>query len=434
MKRFVIETLINWKNSLNRKPLILKGVRQCGKTYILKEFGKECYENVAYFNFEENRSLSRVFDNDFDIGRIIFELSIIANSKIEKEKTLIIFDEVQECHRALTSLKYFNENGNEYHIACAGSLLGISLNKDSSFPVGKVDFINLYPMSFNEFLVATGNENLYEYIKTFKKRTISEAISPKMENLLKQYFVIGGMPEVVASWIRNGDISEVERIQQQILSSYELDFVKHAEIKEFPKLSAIWASIPNQLAKPNSKFMFSQVKQSYRAKDLEDALMWLIDAGLIYKVSKVEKPNIPLSSYADSSFFKVYLSDVGLLRKLANVPSEVVLDQSSVYTEFKGAMAENFVLNELIKVTDQTPYYWANNNSAEVDFIVQIASNIIPIEVKSDKNVKAKSLGIYVDEYQPKYAIKTSLKSEIGGNKITYLPLYCIGVIKDYIK
>ena len=434
MKRFVIKTLINWKNSLNRKPLILKGVRQCGKTYILKEFGKECYENVAYFNFEENRSLSRVFDNDFDIGRIVFELSIIANSKIEKEKTLIIFDEVQECHRALTSLKYFNENGNEYHIACAGSLLGISLNKDSSFPVGKVDFINLYPMSFNEFLVATGNENLYEYIKTFKKRTISEAISPKMENLLKQYFVIGGMPEVVASWIRNGDISEVERIQQQILSSYELDFVKHAEIKEFPKLSAIWASIPNQLAKPNSKFMFSQVKQSYRAKDLEDALMWLIDAGLIYKVSKVEKPNIPLSSYADSSFFKVYLSDVGLLRKLANVPSEVVLDQSSVYTEFKGAMAENFVLNELIKVTDQTPYYWANTNSAEVDFIVQIASNIIPIEVKSDKNVKAKSLGIYVDEYQPKYAIKTSLKSEMGGNKITYLPLYCIGVIKDYIK
>lgn len=434
MKRFVIESLINWKNNPNRKPLILKGVRQCGKTYILKEFGKEHYENVAYFNFEEDKALSRVFDNDFDIERIIFELGVISKSKIEQEKTLIIFDEVQECSRALTSLKYFNENGSGYHLACAGSLLGISLNKDNSFPVGKVDFINLYPMSFYEFLIATGNENLYDYLKQFNKRTISEAISPKIENLLKQYYVVGGMPEVVMSWINNGDINEVERIQQQILSSYELDFVKHANIRDFPKLSAIWKSIPSQLARPNNKFMFSQVKQGSRAKDLEDALIWLIDAGLIYKVSKVEKPNIPLSSYADYSFFKIYLSDVGLLRKLANVPPEVVLDQSNIYSEFKGAMAENFVLNELVKSLEQIPFYWTSDNSAEVDFIVQIASNVVPIEVKSEKNVKAKSLGVFIDKYQPKYAVKTSLKSEIGGNKITQIPLYSISGLIDYIK
>ena len=434
MKRLVIDELVKWKESINRKPLILKGVRQCGKTYILKEFGKEHYENVAYFNFEQDKSLSRVFDNDFDIKRIVYELSIISKSKIEQGKTLIIFDEIQECGNALTSLKYFNENGNGYHVACAGSLLGIALHKNVSFPVGKVDFITLYPMSFYEFLIAAGEENLYEYLITFKGKSVSEAIAPKIINLLKQYYVVGGMPEVVDNWIKNQDIQEVEQIQQQIISSYELDFAKHADIKDFPKLTAIWSSIPNQLSKPNSKFIFSQVKKGYRAKDLEDALEWLVDAGLVYKVAKIEKPYIPLSSYADSSFFKIYLSDVGLLRRMANVPADVILDSSSIYSEFKGAVTENFVLNELTKTLRAPLYYWTSDNSAEVDFVVQSNSCVVPIEVKSETNVKARSLSVYIDKHQPKYAIKTSMKADVGGDRIYQLPLYLINQINRFIK
>lgn len=434
MKRLVIDELVKWKESTNHKPLILKGVRQCGKTYILKEFGKEHYENVAYFNFEQDKSLSRVFDNDFDIKRIVYELSIISKSKIEQGKTLIIFDEIQECGNALTSLKYFNENGNGYHVACAGSLLGIALHKNVSFPVGKVDFITLYPMSFYEFLIAAGEESLYEYLITFKGKSVSEAIAPKIINLLKQYYVVGGMPEVVDNWIKNQDIQEVEQIQQQIISSYELDFAKHADIKDFPKLTAIWSSIPNQLSKPNSKFIFSQVKKGYRAKDLEDALEWLVDAGLVYKVTKIEKPYIPLSSYADSSFFKIYLSDVGLLRRMANVPADVILDSSSIYSEFKGAVTENFVLNELTKTLRAPLYYWTSDNSAEIDFVVQSNSCVVPIEVKSETNVKARSLSVYIDKYQPKYAIKTSMKSDVGGDRIYQLPLYLINQINRFIK
>lgn len=434
MKRLVIDELVKWKESTNRKPLILKGVRQCGKTYILKEFGKEHYENVAYFNFEQDKTLSRVFDNDFDIKRIVYELSIISKSKIEQGKTLIIFDEIQECGNALTSLKYFNENGNDYHIACAGSLLGIALHKNVSFPVGKVDFITLYPMSFYEFLIAAGEESLYEYLITFEGKSVSEAIAPKIINLLKQYYVVGGMPEVVDNWIKNQDIQEVEQIQQQIISSYELDFAKHADIKDFPKLTAIWSSIPNQLSKPNSKFIFSQVKKGYRAKDLEDALEWLVDAGLVYKVAKIEKPYIPLSSYADNSFFKIYLSDVGLLRRMANVPADVILDSSSIYSEFKGAVTENFVLNELTKTLRVSLYYWTSDNSAEVDFVVQSNSNVVPIEVKSEANVKARSLSVYIDKYQPKYAIKTSMKADVGGDRIYQLPLYLINQINRFAK
>ena len=434
MKRLVINELLKWKENTNRKPLILKGVRQCGKTYILKKFGNEHYENVAYFNFEQDKSLSKVFESDYDINRIINELSIISKSKIEQGKTLIIFDEIQECDSALTSLKYFNENGNGYHIVCAGSLLGIALHKDVSFPVGKVDFITLYPMSFYEFLIAAGEEDLYNYLLSFNGKAISAAIAPKINALLKQYYVVGGMPEVVDNWLKNKDIQEVERIQQQIISSYELDFAKHADIKDFPKLTAIWSSIPSQLSKPNSKFIFSQVKKGYRAKDLEDALEWLIDAGLVYKVAKIEKPFIPLSSYADNAFFKIYLCDVGLLRKLANVPAEIIIDSSNIYSEFKGAVSENFVLNELIKSIGGPLYYWTSDNSAEVDFVVQSNAYVVPIEVKSETNVKARSLSVYIDKYQPKYAVKTSLNVDVGGEKIYRLPLYLINQINRFTK
>lgn len=431
MKRFVLDKLIKWKNSINRKPLILKGVRQCGKTYLLKEFGNLHYKNVAYFNFEQNKLLSKIFETDFDIDRIILELTAISNIKIEKNSTLIIFDEIQECSSALTSLKYFCENGKDYHVACAGSLLGIALHSNVSFPVGKVDFINLYPMSFSEFLIATNNESLYEYLKSFKSNAIPEIIAAKLEELLKQYLVIGGMPEVVNSWITSNDFELVNKIQQDIIYSYELDFAKHADIKEFPKLTAIWTSIPNQLAKPNKKFIFSQVKKGYRAKDLEDSLEWLIDAGLIFKVPLVEKPNIPLSSYADNSYFKIYLCDVGLMRKMANISEDVIFNLSNIYNEFKGALAENFVLNELIKMFEQKIYYWNSGNEAEVDFLIQIKSSIIPIEVKSEKNVRAKSLGLYINKYNPKYALKVSLLNNVGGNNVYNLPLYYLSKIND---
>lgn len=432
MKRFVLDKLIKWKNSINRKPLILKGVRQCGKTYILKEFGNLNYENVAYFNFEQNKLLSKIFETDFDIDRIILELTAISNIKIEKNSTLIIFDEIQKCSNALTSLKYFCENGKDYHVACAGSLLGIALHSNVSFPVGKVDFINLYPMSFSEFLIATNNEGLFEYLKSFKSKAIPEIIAAKLEELLKQYLVIGGMPEVVNSWITSNDFELVNKIQQDIIYSYELDFAKHANIKEFPKLTAILTSIPNQLAKPNKKFIFSQVKKGYRAKDLEDSLEWLIDAGLIFKVPLVEKPNMPLSSYADNSYFKIYLCDVGLMRKMANISEDVIFNLSNNYSEFKGALAENFVLNELIKMFEQKLYYWNSGNEAEVDFLIQIKSSIIPIEVKSEKNVRAKSLGLYINKYNPKYALKVSLLNNVGGNNIYNLPLYYLSKINDF--
>ncbi len=434
MDRFITDSLIRWKQSASRKPLILRGVRQCGKTYALKQFGASEYQSVAYFNFEENKAIGNVFEQDFDVNRIVLELSAISNMKIEKGSTLVIFDEIQECGRALTSLKYFCENGPEYHIACAGSLLGIALHEGGSFPVGKADFLDMYPMSFSEFLLATGNNGILEYLNGFNGPEISKAIAPMAEQLLKEYLIVGGMPEAVATWTREKDVLNVERIQRQILSSYELDFAKHAGYREYPKLSAIWASIPAQLSKPNAKFIFSAVKKGMRAKDLEDALVWLIDAGLIYRVCKVEKPSIPLSGYADSSYFKIYFSDVGLLRTMAGVSAETILGSLGSYTEFKGAIAENFVLNELVKSSGQTPYYWVSGNSAEVDFLTQVGQDVVPIEVKAEKNTKAKSLGVYIDAYSPSCAVRASLRGEVGGDRITRLPLYLMWRLKDFAK
>ena len=435
MKRDIIEKLKSWKESPDRKPLVLKGVRQCGKTFILKEFGKECYSDVAYFNFEETPRLAASFEQDYDVKRILFELGLLRGKTISEGVTLIIFDEIQECGRALTSLKYFCENARGYHVACAGSLLGIALNEDRSFPVGKVDFLTLYPMSFYEFTAATESEELADYLKNFNKGgKVAPAVSEKLENILKEYFLVGGMPEAVESWRTERDIEKVETIQQQIITSYELDFAKHARAAVFPKLSAIWASVPQQLSKPNKKFIFSQVKKGWRAKDLEDSLRWLISAGLIYKVEKTEKPFFPLSSYADASVFKIYLSDVGLLRRLAKVPPQIVLESSGIFTEFKGAMTENYVLNELVRSTDERPYYWSSNNSAEVDFIVQSGAEIVPIEVKSSTNVKARSLAEYRRKYSPKYSVLTSMKPDTSGEEILDIPLYLVSSMKNFIE
>lgn len=433
MERSLIGELVEWKNKSSRKPLILKGVRQCGKTYLLKDFGKRYYEETAYFNFEETEALKSVFEKDYDTKRILFELGLHAGRTIQPGTTLVIFDEIQECGRAITAMKYFCENAPEYHIVCAGSLLGIALQKQLSFPVGKVDFLTLYPMSFQEYLCAGNAETLADYIENYKKGdTLPEIVSDKLEVLLKQYYVTGGMPEVVETWFRTNSIEQMENVQQAIINSYELDFAKHAPAKDFPKLSAIWRSIPEQLAKENTKFIFSHVKKGWRSKDLEDALEWLISAGLVYKVCKIEKPYIPLSSYADDTSFKLYMADVGILRKLSKLPYEVVLDATPHFREFKGSMTENYVLCEIVQSIDDTAYYWSSGNTAEVDFVIQSEADIVPIEVKSEKNVKARSLAEYRKKYEPKYAVKTSMKSETSGDEVLNIPLYMISQMKQF--
>jgi predicted AAA+ superfamily ATPase len=433
MERTLIHELLMWKEKENRKPLILKGVRQCGKTYLLKDFGNRYYDNVAYFNFEETDSLISVFEKDYDTKRIILELELFGGKSIKPDTTLIILDEIQECGRALTAMKYFCENAPEYHIVCAGSLLGIALQQQLSFPVGKVDFLTLYPMSFSEFLRACGSETLADYVDNFKKGdTVPEPIGDKLTTFLRQYYITGGMPEVVSTWQKNNNIEEVERIQQNIINSYELDFAKHAPTKDFPKLTAIWRSIPEQLAKENTKFIFSHVKKGWRSKDLEDALEWLIAAGLVYKVCKIEKPFIPLSSYADDTSFKLYMADIGILRKLSKLPYEVVLDATPNYKEFKGSLTENYVLCELVKSVDETLYYWSSGNTAEVDFILQSASEIVPVEVKSERNVKARSLAEYRKKYTPKYSVKTSMKNETNGEEVLNIPLYLISALERF--
>ena len=427
MERSLITRLLEWKESPNRKPLILKGVRQCGKTYLLQEFGALYYESCAYFNLEENEGLKAVFEKDYDISRIVFELGLYCGKTIVPEKTLLILDEIQECGRALTAMKYFCENAPEYHVVCAGSLLGIALQKQLSFPVGKVDFLTLYPMSFLEFLRAAAPQPLSDFAMDFKKGDhVPAVIGEKLATLLRQYYITGGMPEVVSVWCNTHSIEQVEAVQQAIINSYELDFAKHAPAKDFPKLTAIWRSIPEQLAKENTKFIFSHVKKGWRSKDLEDALEWLIAAGLVYKVCKIEKPFMPLSSYADDTSFKLYMSDVGILRKLSKLPWEVVLDATPSYKEFKGSMTENYVLCELLKSVDDTAYYWSSGNTAEVDFVIQSGTEIVPIEVKSERSVKSRSLVEYRKKYSPKYSVKTSMKHETDGEELLNVPLYLI--------
>ncbi len=434
MKRLAYNELLNWKKSKNRKPLIVKGVRQCGKTWLLKEFGKNNYEDVAYFNFEGNISLQERFSQDLDVNGIIEELSILNNKVIKKETTLIIFDEIQFCGNAITALKYFYENAPEYHIVCAGSLLGLLLSKPLSFPVGKVDFLELRPMSFYEFLMANDETLLIKYLEEHIEK-VPTTFEEKLKKYLKYYYIVGGMPEVVDTWIKTKDIEQVEKIQDFILSSYELDFAKHAPLYDVPKLSLIWDYIPRVLSKDNSKFIYGHVKSGARAKDLKDALCWLIDANLCYKVNKIEKPSIPISSYVDISNFKIYMCDVGLLRRKAKVEaSQIIFADNDNYKEFKGALAENFVLLELIKLNHDIPYYWTSSNTAEVDFVMQLKEDIIPFEVKAGVNLEAKSLAIYRKKYNPKISVKTSMKNVEIQENILNLPLYLLWNLESYIK
>ena len=340
MKRFILEELIKWKNSKYRKPLILKGARQIGKTYILKQFGKENYEDIAYFNFDHDEDLQNLFESSKNPQRILEQLTFIYKKEIKPEKTLIIFDEIQECPNALNSLKYFQEEANEYHIVCAGSLLGIRLSH-TSFPVGKVEFLNMYPMTFSEFLIADNCENLVEYMKSIKSiEKIPDIFFNQLEEKLKAYFIIGGMPEAVQVWVNEKNIELVEHVQQNILKAYESDFSKHTQNNEANKISLIWNSIPSQLAKENKKFLYQTIKEGARAREYEGALNWLNDANLIYKVYNVTKTDLPLIAYNDLSAFKIYMNDVGLLRNMANLDSRIVIEGDRLFEEFKGAFTE----------------------------------------------------------------------------------------------
>ena len=426
--------LKKWKVRKDRKPLILKGVRQCGKTYVLEKFGRENYEEVAYFNFEKNPVLAELFDRDLDPRRIIEELGILSRKLINPLSTLIIFDEIQFCSKALTSLKYFCEQSPQYHVACAGSLLGIALSKPLSFPVGKVDFLMLRPMSFYEFVFANDEQMLLDYIEKININTpVGQIFADKLKTLLKSYYIIGGMPEAVAKWIGTKDLSEVERIQDMILNSYELEFAKHAPAKDFPKISLIWKSIPDQLAKENGKFIYGHVKPGARAKDLEDALQWLISAGMVYKVCKVEKPAIPLSACSDRNYFKLYLSDIGLLRRMSKLPAAIVFNDSKQYAEFKGVLTENYVLCELVNLQEDIPYYWKSGNTAEIDFVVQFEEKIVPVEVKASENVKARSLRVYRQKYKPEVLVRSSMRNLKKDDDLLNIPLYMLWTIKNHI-
>ena len=434
MKRFIMNELKKWKIRKDRKPLILKGVRQCGKTYVLEKFGRENYEESAYFNFEKNPVLAELFDQDLDPKRIIEELGILNRKPINPLTTLIIFDEIQFCNKALTSLKYFCEQSPQYHIACAGSLLGIALSKPLSFPVGKVDFLMLRPMSFYEFILANDEQMLLDYIEKININTpVGQIFADKLKTLLRSYYIIGGMPEAVAKWIGTKDLSEVERIQDMILNSYELEFAKHAPAKDFPKISLIWKSIPDQLAKENGKFIYGHVKPGARAKDLEDALQWLISAGMVYKVCKVEKPAIPLSAYSDRNYFKLYLSDIGLLRRMSKLPAATVFSDSKQYAEFKGVLTENYVLCELVNLQEDIPYYWKSGNTAEIDFVVQFEEKIVPVEVKASENVKARSLRVYRQKYKPEVLVRSSMRNLKKDDDLLNIPLYMLWTIKNHI-
>jgi predicted AAA+ superfamily ATPase len=426
MYRKEIEELTAWKVSTNRKPLIIKGARQVGKTWLIKEFGKMAYEQVAYINFESSPVMRQVFDLDFDIQRILSAIRIETGMEANPENTLIVFDEIQEAPKALTSLKYFAENAPEFHVIAAGSLLGILLSKGSSFPVGKVSFMELYPLPFSEFLAAIGQEQIAKAIQQ-KDWPMLTLFREKLINFLKQYYFTGGMPEAVNTFIQTGDVSQVRLVQQNILNAYEQDFAKHAPAEIVPRIRMVWNGIPAQLAKENRKFIYGQLKQGARASAFEMALLWLQDCGLVYKVDQVTKPGMPLKAYEDSSAFKLFMVDTGLLGALSGLDASSLLDGNKLFEEFKGAMTEQYVLQQLLAQKKGEVYYYSPQNARmEIDFVVQAGKNIIPIEVKASENLHSKSLRTYCEKFQPALAIRTSLSDYRQESWMTNIPLYAI--------
>ena len=428
MERFILNDLLRWKESPYRKPLIMRGVRQVGKTWVLKEFGRRHYESVAYFNFEENSEYRQFFETTKDVNRILQNLIFASGQSITPEKTLVIFDEVQDCPDVINSLKYFCENANEHHIVCAGSLLGIALAKPASFPVGKVDFMDINPMTFSEFLVANGDGNLVDYLHSVD--TISpllDAFFNPLYEKIKMYFVTGGMPESVKMWTQERNVELMQTVLINILSAYERDFSKHPQPTEYPKISLIWKSIPSQLARENKKFIYRVAKEGARAREYEDALQWLVDAQLVRKIYRSSAPGLPLSAYDDLTAFKLYLVDVGLLRRLAMLAPTAFGEGNRLFTEFKGALSENYVLQSLQGQFEATPRYWSViNPSYEVDFLIQRENDVFPVEVKSEDNVDSSSLRKFKERFsdQVKLRIRFSLENLKLDDDMLNIPLF----------
>ena len=426
MYRIAIEKLYKWKNSKRRKPLIIEGARQVGKTWLMKEFGKQAYADTVYINFDSNSRMADLFSADLDTDRLIMGLELYAGRKINPDNTLLIFDEVQEVPRALASLKYFYENAPQYHIVCAGSLLGIALHQGTSFPVGKVDFLKLYPLSFSEFLMATGNERFAELLKNQDYEMIT-SFKQTYIDAMKHYYFIGGMPEAVQSFAESKDFNEVRAIQKRILAAYEQDFSKHAPNEIVPKIRMLWNSIPSQLARENKKFIYGLVREGGRAREYETAIMWLSDCGLVHKVSRVNAAGIPLKAYEDLKAFKLFIVDVGLLGCMTGLRQRTLLDGDDLFVEFKGALTEQYVCQQLKTIEDLGVYYYTNDRgSCEIDFVVDTGEQIVPIEVKAETNLRAKSLKTYRERFEPELSVRTSMADYKKEDWLLNLPLYAI--------
>lgn len=430
MNREALEYLMKWKESKFRKPLIIKGARQVGKTWLMRKFGENYYSSVAYINFENNDRMKQLFDKDYDIDRLIFGLQIESNTQID-ENTLVIFDEIQEVPKALTSLKYFKENAPQYHVLAAGSALGVGLHEGYSFPVGKVDFLNLYPMTFLEFLQASENNQLVDLIKS-RDFDLMTVFKDKLIDLLKHYYFIGGMPEAVFVYQETYDLNQVRDVHRRLIDGYEQDFSKHVPNLLLPRVRMAWQSIPAQLSRENRKFVYGLVKEGARAREYEIALQWLFDMNVAAKVVRITKPDIPLNAYQDPNSFKIFMNDVGLLSTLSNLDMKRLLEGNQIFEEFKGALTEQFVFQEIRSLDNLTPHYWsADRSSAEVDFVIEYEGKIVPIEVKATNNLRGKSLKSYFDRYHPEKSIRTSLADFRDEGWLINIPLYALSQFLD---
>jgi len=430
MQRIVYQQLKDWKNKHDRKPLILNGARQVGKTYILKEFGEREYAKLVYLPLDRNTKARNVFEKSTDTKSILLSLSAIAQTDITPGDTLVFLDEIQECPKALEALKYFCEEANEYHIAVAGSLLGISLHENASFPVGKVDMIRLYPMNFSEFLMALGKEKMQEVLDSADFAVMS-ALSVSYEECLRQYYYVGGMPAAVQAFVSGKGLQEIRAIQQQILFDYKRDFSKHAPVREVPRINMVWDSTPSQLAKENKKFIYGAMKKGARASEFEIAIQWLIDAGLTYKVSRISKPKMPLKFYEEFSAFKLFMLDVGLMGAMVEAPADAIITSNDIFSEYKGAFTELFVNNELTSKGIRPFYHSVDESTIEIDFVIQLGTKVVPIECKAEENVKAKSLKIFIDNNPDLKGVRFSMKDYVDQGWMINIPLYAVCTIAN---
>ena len=433
MERILMKDLLAWKEKKNRKPLVIHGARQVGKTWLMKEFGRRYFENCVYISFDNNPRMQDVFERDYDVERIISALRVEYGSAFTASDTLLIFDEIQEVPKAMTALKYFCENASEYYIVAAGSLLGMALHEGMSFPVGKVDFLHLYPLTFYEYLLAFGEEELAGLLKG-KDYSLINSFSGKYIEYLRKYYYVGGMPEAVQCYVDTDDVKEVRGIQKNLLLYYENDFSKHAPKEQIARIQMVWNSIPAQLAKENRKFIYGIVRKGSRAKDYEMSIQWLSDFGLINKSTRVKKPGMPLISYMDQGSFKMYMLDVGLLAAKGNLPAKTILNGNAIFEEFKGALTEQFVAQELVAKGMELYYYSTENSSGEIDFVVQKEEYCIPVEVKASENLKAQSLKAYCRKYEPELAIRTSMSNYREEEWMVNVPLYLFSEYVDVIE